>query len=1057
MLAETDETLSDTGQTAKTTYSYDQYNNQTDAYESDYNATTLLRHTNRVFLTNYNGYSYDGYSTANPAASIHIRDRVSTETVSDGAGTISQKQFFYAQFALTDLGAIEGHDGGYTATYTTRGNATTQQSFVSGTSSISVTGKYDTAGNLVQTTDGNANVTNVGYSSPDWSFPVTVNKTVGLQSFKWTRGYDPSTGLVTSFADPNNNPTHYQYFDNLDRLTTVTRPDLGTTQFLYIDSTLPSSVTTRTDQINPAYARLVFEVLSDGMGRRSQSRTYEDGNPGGTNYIFVEQTYNALGRPYQVSQPHRQNVGANCSSALCITTNYDALGRVVAVVGPEGSTTNTSYNGNITTVSDPLNVTRSATLDAAGRITLVVENLSASTNYLYDASDRLAKVCQGAAFDINHNCQSPGQVRQFAYDLLGRVTGATNPETSTGAQIGGTTYYAYDGNGNVTSKTDPRGITTSMGYDALNRIVAKSYSDGTPGVTYCYDGNVYSGGLCVTASPPVSNPLGNLTQVYSSASTTSYSAYDALGRVQVSTQQTPAVNGMSFSFGAVGQPGYSYNLAGEITSTTYPSGRQVSYDYDNAGRTAHVRDPRAVGIAFADLSSNPPQGSYAYAPHGGVQFLTLGNGVTENTVWDPGSLQPHQITAAGSNNMSLLSLQYSFCQSGTSCTNNNGNVWQQTITTPAATRVQTYGYDGFNRLISAQESTTQGSPWSQNYQYDASGNRAVVSGYLPYPSLTPSALSQYSENYGSGPFNRNHWTGATYDAGGNMTGIPGATRSFTYDAENRITSASEPFMGAIAYTYDGDGRRVTKTVAGAVTTFVYDAQGQMVAEYGTVLPDMGTKYLTADMLGSTRLVTDPAGLVALKRYDYYPFGEDLQQGTGGRDTSYAAGIYPGVPDTEAMKFTGKERDAETGLDFFGARYLSGAMGRYTSPDPVFFQAEMLTDPQRFNQYSYVRNNPLRYVDPKGEKIELTGTDEERRRQLAAIQSAVGKGSDQLTLVQDEKSGKYFVDIQGDAAAFSKISDVAAGFANVIQDPEIAKFKLVGRYGALVSWMSRGSR
>jgi hypothetical protein len=107
---------------------------------------------------------------------------------------------------------------------------------------------------------------------------------------------------------------------------------------------------------------------------------------------------------------------------------------------------------------------------------------------------------------------------------------------------------------------------------------------------------------------------------------------------------------------------------------------------------------------------------------------------------------------------------------------------------------------------------------------------------------------------------------------------------------------------------------------------------------------------------------------------------------------------------------------------------------------------MLTDPQRFNQYSYVRNNPLRYIDPTGEKIELTGaTEQERKKQLAAIQSAVGKGGDQLTIIQDADSGEYFVAIDGDAAAFSKISDIAAGIAQVIQNPEIAKFAFAAGY------------
>ena len=66
------------------------------------------------------------------------------------------------------------------------------------------------------------------------------------------------------------------------------------------------------------------------------------------------------------------------------------------------------------------------------------------------------------------------------------------------------------------------------------------------------------------------------------------------------------------------------------------------------------------------------------------------------------------------------------------------------------------------------------------------------------------------------------------------------------------------------------------------------------------------------------------------------------------------------------EFTGKERDQETGLDYFGARYFSGAQGRFTSPAPENASAFLYPDdPQSWNGYSYARNNPLRYVDPDG--------------------------------------------------------------------------------------------
>ncbi len=77
----------------------------------------------------------------------------------------------------------------------------------------------------------------------------------------------------------------------------------------------------------------------------------------------------------------------------------------------------------------------------------------------------------------------------------------------------------------------------------------------------------------------------------------------------------------------------------------------------------------------------------------------------------------------------------------------------------------------------------------------------------------------------------------------------------------------------------------------------------------------------------------------------------------------------------ALEFTGKERDAETGLDYFGARYMSSAQGRFTTPDSIHIMSQKLFDPQQWNMYSYVRNNPLRLIDPTGMYI-CGGTERE---------------------------------------------------------------------------------
>jgi RHS repeat-associated protein len=109
--------------------------------------------------------------------------------------------------------------------------------------------------------------------------------------------------------------------------------------------------------------------------------------------------------------------------------------------------------------------------------------------------------------------------------------------------------------------------------------------------------------------------------------------------------------------------------------------------------------------------------------------------------------------------------------------------------------------------------------------------------------------------------------------------------------------------------------------------------------------------------------------------DYLPFGEEIPSGENGRSGCYESlgnailPQYPAPPDVASVKFTGKERDAETGLDFFGARYFSGAQGRWTSadwsvkPEPVPYAN--LNNPQSLNLYAYVRNNPLSRVDTDG--------------------------------------------------------------------------------------------
>jgi RHS repeat-associated protein len=202
--------------------------------------------------------------------------------------------------------------------------------------------------------------------------------------------------------------------------------------------------------------------------------------------------------------------------------------------------------------------------------------------------------------------------------------------------------------------------------------------------------------------------------------------------------------------------------------------------------------------------------------------------------------------------------------------------------------------------------------------------------------------------------------GYDYDSSGNVT-KDATDKRFAYDAENKQTSfgTNGSSTNGGSYFYDGDGKRVKKVVGTETTIFVYNASGQMVAEYSTTAPPtIGTiSYLTTDTLGSPRINTNASGQVTA-RHDYMPFGEEII-GLGNRTSTngYQA-------DNIRQKFTQKERDTETGLDFFFARYYSSAHGRFTSADQPFFDQHE-DDPQSWNLYAYVGNNPLIYTDPFG--------------------------------------------------------------------------------------------
>jgi len=937
------------GQAAGTLYSIDQNGNTTLKTEYDWTSysnihfgtvgptgfnsgvsLTPLRTTVNTYNSSVAYWNLPAPTAASPPASAPLD--LLTRTSASGIGLSAVAEF--------DYGDTSGHQNVKEERHwdSERGSATNP---LQTSNSDVTTYTYDPHGNRASAQNAH-NATNWTYDASGVCVVQTVVAGAGIQR-TFSSSCDASTGVSQSQSDVDHSITSTFTSDKFGRRRSITdaptggnTPSRSKTINYYDGSRNTATVTAVTSSSN-----LTDTVWFDRLGR-SQKTTDTVGNTVATDYYVIKVATNGCSAPGTYKVVSNPYLTGSEKSAGWTRTLFDTMGRPQEVRHFDGNSkpcpwgSNTvdtghtaySYSGNSTTITDESGLTSTRYVDGLGRLTRVVENNGQSTSYSYDAQGNLTMV-QPAS----------GATRTFEYDSRNRLTKATNPETSVPIT------YAYDANGNLTSRTVGQ-IVTAYVYDGLDELIAKNYTGETPpttpNATYTYN-------------------KGWLVSSTAGATTRQQTTFDGIGRVLASSQQT---NGQPYTFS------YSYDMVDHVTNVTLPSGRQLAMSYDGDGRPLSVGPSPNGSPKYAD--------SVTYAPFGAIQQYALGNALSEQTCFNS-RLRPTVIRQRTSATMTcgiagvadapqdssdVGYLSFAFRSNG-----DNGDVASQTIhyaaygSNPVFNATQTYTYDGLNgisgvdRLNSVSE--TGGSSWHQTYGYDVVGNRWLQDG-LQIDPLTPT---------GNGYDANNHLTAWGYDARGNVNQVGGYT--YQYDAENRITASQLGSNGlvlnATTYAYDADGRRVSKTANSVTTVYVYDAFGSLTAEYATgpasalAVPPCTTCYLMDDHLDTTRMQTDAAGH-AVQLCDYAPFGEMLTNYGGRTDSRWCgAGAGPG--------FTGKERDSESGLDYFGARYYSGAQGRFTSPDwsatPQPVPYADLTDPQTLNLYTYVRNNPLSRTDPDG--------------------------------------------------------------------------------------------
>jgi RHS repeat-associated protein len=567
-----------------------------------------------------------------------------------------------------------------------------------------------------------------------------------------------------------------------------------------------------------------------------------------------------------------------------LSYQYDVVGRLWRINNPDSSFSEYGHDaaGNRVSDKDPNGNTTSYQYDGANRIESVIQPGSINTDYRYDSRNNLSHVT-----DAN------GNETAYIYDDMGRLYRVVSPDT-------GTTIYVHDAADNVITRTDARGITVNYQYDALNRLALTDFPTETD-VVYTYD-------TCI-------NGKGRLCQVQDQAGTTTY-AYGSKGELVQEDRLLLGVNYVT---------GYQYDDNGNLDVLTYPSGRTVTYVYDNADQVTSVLTTPSGGVQQTVTSS------ISYYPFGPVALMTYGNGLVRTAAYD---LQ-YRVTSTQTGAVQNLSYVH----------DPNENI-QDIIDNSDSSNNKSFSYDALNRLEGAT------GPWgSLGWTYDNVGNR------LTYTDA--GGTTNYT--YHTGTNRLQALTGATtanltYDANGNTETED--TKQHGYSEDNRLISTT---MGTVTaeYVYNADSERLISTSEGTSKVFHYDKDGQLLSvslSDGTVLAEylylnqepvakpsgLDLNYIHSDHLGTPKIMTDGVG-TKVWGIESRPFGDDEN--------------LDGNADLE-LRFPGQYHDSETGMNYNYFRYYMPQVGRYMTTDPL----GLLVSP---NLYTYVENEPIGNADASG--------------------------------------------------------------------------------------------
>jgi hypothetical protein len=995
-------------------FAYDGYGNVTEAKDFDCQACSapvLKRST-----TSYKYQADPAYANTAVAGRYLISLPTTSRLYNGTSALVSQTEYNYDQTTPENCVGITAYENPNT---NVRGNLTsiTKYADISSDGKVSTplveTISYDTAGNTRVKSDIQLGQVEYVYSAViggqtfnyNFAYPVQVKRGIAGQLTS-TNYFDQNTGLVTQNVDENAKATTFTYQSTTLRRLKTTYPDGGEQTQVFQDNLVPYPAGSGKFAIqvesrvkmpagnNPS--ELPTVTYLDGRGAiLRESRWTSDG------WLARDYEYNALGQLTKADNPYLVPSSDSIQNKpnQFTTQTYDELGRPLQFFAQDSASnqplTSYAYSGRVVTATDAAGRQRRTISDALGNIIRVdepdasgqlgtVASPTQPTNYTYDVRGLLVRIEQGV------------QNRYFRYDGIGRRTHTRLPEQSapnyffdgvTGNDSWSTAVQ-FDNSGRPLFQYDARGIRTGFTYDGLNRVTYIGYT-------------VFSGGQWVSdpnyptksfTYDGATNGLGRLWKssvdsVYDARDTeTIVNSYDAMGRT-TSLSQRQNGWGQWFTYTTT----RSYDILGNVTQQTYPSGRTVTNTFDSTGRlsafsgnlggtsktyvTSTTYGPR--GRVYENYGTDTPLRQWnGYTIRGDRSFVTLST-LNDTTGWNRGMIVNNYTTqpvfgGSSSDSTGQVRRTHHYVPDNDSVTS-----WKISV--------QDYSYDTLGRVSQVTEYAGTGTnstgdtytnSLQQVYQYDRYGNRTINA-----PSSYNVGNKQFSVTTANNRLGVPAGQPGTmsFDGNGNLT-VDSYTRPVgagtrVFDADDR-TISTDIANGGVQYdVYNAVGNRVkvsgttSPNVWRPETWYVYGIDGELLAEYesnytatapvveyanrgGEALVEArsnGFRWRITDNLGSPRMSFDQTGsLASMQRQDFLPFGEEtVTQGIRSTANGYGVGAAK-------YKFQGLERDTGSGYDNTLATKFDRDQGRYiTLGNPI-----VSFDPQSLNPYAFGGNDPV---------------------------------------------------------------------------------------------------